>query len=658
MADALSGGNLPDLIRVDRPVIIGRATNAAVRLPHPAVSRRHAELRPDHDGISVRDLRSRTGVLVNGVAVTGARLHEADVVAFGPVAYEVKGQLLLRRPHVDGVKVEARNLTIQRGGSIVLQGVNLTIPANNFVGILGPSGAGKTTLLKALTGYMPSLNGQVFLDGIDVSVQREVCRAMVGFVPQEDVVYPTLTARENLAFALRLRVAGDLRREEQAAWIEQALARLHLQAVADRPVRTLSGGERKRVNVAVELLSRPRLLLLDEPTAGLDPAAEARLMQFLRDLARRGTTILCTTHVLESLNLFDAVMVVAGGRLLGSGSPQNLLSHFQSQTYAELYEKLDQQQPPSPSGALPTPALHAAAAPPRHRRAGTLSQIATQVQRGLLLIARDRVWLALLISQPLLIGLLITLSQFNPGGTKGLDLLYTFAVVAAIWLGLNNTAREVVRDRAVYIRERRTVVNPESYLLAKGVLFACIGLAQVVLLVLWLRFANFFPADYPEAADLRKQALLLLLILWLTYLSAMFLGLLISTLAPTEEAAVAMLPLVVLPQLLLTGVASNRVWDDGGYFHSLPVLIVDAGETDRGAAGWALEGASMMTYSRPALVFFLHYPENVRKGPLSGLNPTWVAVVNWAHLLFMLLATATAFVAFFLRRERRWLEAS
>ncbi len=135
MADALSGGNLPDLIRVDRPVIIGRATNAAVRLPHPAVSRRHAELRPDHDGISVRDLRSRTGVLVNGVAVTGARLHEADVVAFGPVAYEVKGQLLLRRPHVDGVKVEARNLTIQRGGSIVLQGVNLTIPANNFVGI-------------------------------------------------------------------------------------------------------------------------------------------------------------------------------------------------------------------------------------------------------------------------------------------------------------------------------------------------------------------------------------------------------------------------------------------------------------------------------------------------------------------------------------------
>jgi hypothetical protein len=261
----------------------------------------------------------------------------------------------------------------------------------------------------------------------------------------------------------------------------------------------------------------------------------------------------------------------------------------------------------------------------------------------------------LLVGQPVLIAFLINLSQFRPGGNRQLDLTLTFAVVAAIWLGLNNTAREIVRDRAVYVRERRSVLNPESYLLGKVTLFAAIGLAQLALLIAWLRWCNFLdPEQTPEVHKALAQLPLdrLLLVLWLTYLSAMLLGLLISSLARTEEVAVAFLPLVILPQLLLSGVASDLLREQAGYFNSLPVLIRLTGEGARGLAGWALEAASLFTYSRPALVFFLNFEDRPQPPP----DPDWVAVINWAHLLVLLLATATAFVAVFGRQERRWLE--
>jgi hypothetical protein len=270
------------------------------------------------------------------------------------------------------------------------------------------------------------------------------------------------------------------------------------------------------------------------------------------------------------------------------------------------------------------------------------------------LIARDPVFVALLVGQPLFIAFLITLSQLDPGLRK-LNALYTFAVVASIWLGLNNTAREVVRDRALYARERRAVINPESYLIAKVVLFASIGLVQVVLLVVWLRFGNFIDKDRsPENYELISALPMVKLsvILWVTYLSAMMLGLLISSLAATEEVAVAVLPLIVLPQLLLSGLATDQFWKKGGWFNSLDVLIANAGNAERGFSGWLLEISSFLTYSRPALTFFLDFDAD----DVSPLGSFFGGLVKCVHLLFMLLVTATVFVAVFLRRERGWLE--
>lgn len=209
--------DLPEVIRVQGPVhCVGRGDNADIRLAHPAISRRHAELRWDGKEIVIRDLGSQTGVRVNGIGISKAALKQDDVVSFGPVAFELKGQLLRRLAFDKGIQVQTEGLFVQRGNDTILSNIALTIPANNFVGIIGPSGAGKTTLLKSLSGSLPSLRGQVVLDGQELTNNLEYLRSMMGFVPQEDVVYPTLTAREpRLRFAIagcrRLASSGAIR---------------------------------------------------------------------------------------------------------------------------------------------------------------------------------------------------------------------------------------------------------------------------------------------------------------------------------------------------------------------------------------------------------------------------------------------------------------
>ena len=199
------------------------------------------------------------------------------------------------------------------------------IRPDSFVGILGPSGAGKSTLLNALASYRVPASGRIIFDGRhDLRVDPNAYRATLGHVPQDDVVYRSLTARENLAFAARLRLGDVAAAVEVDSAVARTLERVELAGHDDKPVAALSGGQRKRLSVAVELLRRPRLLLLDEPTAGLDPASEAHLMEGLRSLAHRGTTIVCTTHLMENLGLLDEVIalgVVASEGRLGLRRP-------------------------------------------------------------------------------------------------------------------------------------------------------------------------------------------------------------------------------------------------------------------------------------------------------------------------------------------------
>ena len=206
--------------------------------------------------------------------------------------------------------LEARDLVKRFGQRVALRGVTVTARRGELIAVIGPNGAGKTTLLSILAGIQRPDSG---------NVSRS--RGEIGWVPQQSALYSKLTVAENLRLFARLE-----RREDPDAVVEAMLDQTGLRDRADDQVHTLSGGNRQRVNIAIGLLSEPEVLLLDEPSAALDPRQRERLWEFVLDLAARGTTVVFSTHVIsEAEHYATQVVVLADGELLFTGSAQELV---------------------------------------------------------------------------------------------------------------------------------------------------------------------------------------------------------------------------------------------------------------------------------------------------------------------------------------------
>jgi len=196
-----------------------------------------------------------------------------------------------------GVRIDARGLTRRVGTATILGDVSLGIEPGEVVGIAGGSGTGKTTLLEALGGVRPADSGTVQFDSVDVYSHLDAFRTALGYVPQDDIIHAELPLRSTLRYSARLRLAASTGAVEIDAAIDDAMRALDMQHRARVRVGALSGGQRKRASIAVELLTKPRVFFLDEPTSGLDPATGAELMQVLRKLAKEeGATVVLTTH--------------------------------------------------------------------------------------------------------------------------------------------------------------------------------------------------------------------------------------------------------------------------------------------------------------------------------------------------------------------------
>lgn len=700
----------------EAPVVVGRSGAATLRLLHPTISRRHATLARAGGGFALEDHDSRFGTFVNGARVRTTTLRPDDRVQFGSaIPYRVQSDGLRLDVAARGLSLQAYGLTVSvaaersrdpgrwfdglrrpgptRGEAdrlghrhkCLVRGVGFHVRPDTFVGILGPSGAGKSTILNVLASGLVPGRGRVVFDGRhDLHADLDVYRAMLGHVPQDDVVYRSLSVRENLAFAARLRLGAEARPREVDAAIGRALEQVDLVEHAGEPVAVLSGGQRKRLSVAIELLRRPRLLLLDEPTSGLDPAGEARLMEGLRHLARRGTTVVCTTHLMDNLRLLDEVIVLGTidgtGRVAYDGPPADLLSHFRCRGYADLYELLDSGRfepvaspGDEPSDPVPVESRGPSAVPgtgpvlvlpdtgsePSARRpeigrwAATVasnparSQLPLVARRSLKLVLRDRGLAWAMLAQPLVLGLLVVVTQYDVDGA--LPLLF-FAVVVAIWLGLNNSARDLVRERRHYVRDRLAGLRPGAYLGAKAAVHAALGAVQLLVLMAVLRVGCGWALQFPSAAQelAAISAVRLFPTLMAGYLGGVGLGLLVSTLVRTEEAAVAALPLLIMPQLLLSVVATGmqgRRYDEPRPFRPLVVTLRGGQSMPRPAV--VVDVLSMACLSRPAVL--------VAESPgVPGYGP-WTPLGDVCHLLILLLATWTALLLAFGWAERRWL---
>jgi ABC-2 type transport system ATP-binding protein len=204
-----------------------------------------------------------------------------------------------------------------RGGPVVIEGMDLAIPTGALVGLLGPSGSGKTTLMRAIVGVQADVTGR--LEVLGRPAGHPDLRRRVGYVTQAPSVYADLTIAENLRYFARLLAAP-------ADDVDRVLAEVDLAGIADRRVGVLSGGERSRVSLAAALLGSPELLVLDEPTVGLDPVLRRDLWALFRSLARRGTTLLVSSHVMDEATRCDRLVLMRAGRVLADATLPELLA--------------------------------------------------------------------------------------------------------------------------------------------------------------------------------------------------------------------------------------------------------------------------------------------------------------------------------------------
>jgi ABC transport system ATP-binding/permease protein len=572
---------------IGRNTRIGRDPENEIVVDDLLASRFHAELRARPDGThELVDLGSRNGTFVNGRMVERAAMQELDIVTVGHHMFRLVGSDLEEYVDTGSISFEARGIAARASdGRALLTGVTFSLEERAFLAVAGPSGSGKSTLLGALSGLRPAANGQVLYDGQDLYRRYDELRNRIGYVPQEDVVHRVLTVAQAMDYAAQLRFPPDVDRAQRSAEIDEVLAELGIEDLRDRVIKRLSGGQRRRVAVAMELVTKPSLLFLDEPTSGLDPGNERGLMTMFRQLADAGHTVITITHAMESVRLCDRLLILApGGRPAYFGPPQLAASAFDRDDLEEVFELLNAQPERDWSevlatGRSPTGVARVDATSPVDatwpaptegsttgaavrsllagaRRGG--SQFSVLVRRQARLIVADRRNASLLVAQPLFLGVLMLaalpthqLGAPAPGDVRlvseaGLVLLVV--ILGATWIGAANAIGEIVRERPIIQRERASSLGVVPYVTSKVVVLGALTAAQCAVMAL-LALAR----QGPQAPGSLWPSPLAELVLAavLAGICGMALALVISAVASTVDQAMTLLPVILVLEMLL-----------------------------------------------------------------------------------------------------------
>ncbi|MGI8702296.1 MAG: FHA domain-containing protein [Nocardioidaceae bacterium] len=575
-SERLQSQPAPGSVVLSRPLMsllrIGRHPDNDLILNDLSVSRHHSVVRRFQDGWWVEDLGSSFGTFVNGQPVTAGPLHEGDLLALGRHILLLSGGQLI--DHVDDrVSLMASSITVEVGGQRILDEVSLVVDAGQLVAVVGPTGAGKSTLVKALSGYSHPSSGAVFYNGQNLHASLGQLRSRIGYVPQDDICHVQLELRKALQYAAELRFPADTRQDERQTRIGEVLTELGLEHRADLRVDKLSGGQRKRCSIAMELLTRPALMFCDEPTSGLDPAYERSVTELLRGLADGGRTILVITHSVASLHLYDRVLCLApGGRSAYYGPPQEALKYFGVADWPDVFALLEREQRDWTGDLNAHPLGDQYVAGPLKRWIGALSPTSenrsseqtslrltwTLLRRSVAVALASRAYGLLLLAQAPLIGVILLAAV----GRNTLDLsagpraenakallLLALLVVATVTIGLVNACRELVKERAVWQRERAVGLGVVPYLSAKALMATAIALIQIPLLCLIV----VAPQKPGRGVLLPSGALEIGLVLFAVAVTASCLGLTISAIAHQEAVALVAVPVLIIAQMVLCG---------------------------------------------------------------------------------------------------------
>ncbi len=609
-------------VSLAQEISIGRDPRNDLVISDPTASAFHATVTPVGQTHVLRDLRSASGTFVNGERVSQHTLQAEDSILIGSVQLRYDGQSLavvdLRRT---GIRLDGMSLRKQvpapkpaageSGFKLLLSNVSLVIHPREFIAIVGGSGTGKSTLLDALNAFRP-VDGRVLINGDDLYHHFDAYRQSIGYVPQDDIIHRELTVEEALRFVARLRLPPDTGQAEIERRVETVLQQVAMSNRRSVLVRQLSGGQRKRVSLAVELIAAPGILFLDEPTSGLDPGLDKKMMFTLRQVANAGATVILVTHATDNIQDCDLVAFLAErGRLVFYGPPAEALTFFGVRDFAEIYHLVELEPErwlrafqessfyeayierrlantcprcsaplapeemicancgyarlPAPGAPITAAKNAVSAAPPAPRLRASLATFARQtailVQRYVTILLRDQRNLLFLLLQAPLIALLLFLVMkpglFNQGlNVEVTDLgemqkiLFVLACIAA-WFGLINAVREIVKELPIYRRERFVNLGVAAYVASKLIVLLALCTIQSALLVGIVHLRGQFPAV--GASGLPGVVEIFGAVLLVTFASTC-LGLLLSAAVGREDRVMSLMPIFLIPQIVFAGV--------------------------------------------------------------------------------------------------------
>ncbi len=573
-----------------KELVIGREDASDIKLDGLQISNRHARLLQTNSGVVVEDIGSTNGVFVNENKVTKQIVLPQDSVYIGTFLIKIDGTGNISvfdtrsKTRIDSINI-TKDVKNRSGGGMLrlLDNISLSIKPNEFVGLLGPSGAGKSTFMDALNGMRPASGGSVLINNLDLYEHLDSIKQSIGYVPQDDIIHRELTVYRTLYYVGKLRLSRDVSRKEINQIIEEVMDVTGLTERRDVPINQLSGGQRKRVSIAVELITKPSVIYLDEPTSGLDPATEEKIMKLFRQIAESGRTVILTTHAMENVKLFDKIVILMRGKLAFYGKPDEALKHLGAESFKDLYDKLEEpiEQKLKQNGNANRMEITERVSEdwkqkftqtPQYRKNvyeplkelgkqqssgvkkksrlgifGSIRQWLTLSRRYWEVLFRDKSTLFILLSQAPIIAVMIYLVM---GENQPRDFAYFVLSLVAVWFGTSISAREVIRERPVYNRERMVNLGLIPYIFSKLFILGIIVGVQCLLLFLPLKFL-----DITGLMPMPGQFLGIpqFFVMLLTAGVGIALGLLISALVKTSEMATSLVPLILIPQILFSG---------------------------------------------------------------------------------------------------------
>ncbi|MEA5576527.1 ATP-binding cassette domain-containing protein [Anabaena sp. UHCC 0451] len=575
-SQSITTPNKQSIYLKQKSVLIGRDSTANLYLDAPTISRRHATIDSDNQGRYILQDYSTNGVFVNGQQVIGkAILTNGSNIRIGPYTLVLRDDNLEILDQGTHIRLEAHDLILETNGKRRIDDLSFAIEPGQFIALVGGSGAGKSTLMRTLLGIEKTTQGIVYLNGEDLQKNFNLYRNQIGYVPQDDIIHRELKVAEVLTYAAKLRLPPDINLPQV---VEQALAAIKMSHRRHALISDLSGGQRKRVSIGVELLADPRLFFLDEPTSGLDPGLDKQMMQLLKELAHQGgRTVILVTHATANITECDRIVFLGiGGKLCYFGTPQDALQFFQVRDFADIYIKLEDEQEAIKcvnkyrqsnyyqkyianqlnSGIKP-PSI---AIPPKQKGSSFWQQWLLLTQRSGQLILRDKINLILaLLTAPIGI-ILITLAmkdktpfvlgdESDPAlASLALRVLFVFTC-AGLWVGFSSSLQEIVKESAIYLRERLVNLGLFAYLGSKITILSGLALAQTLLILIVIIIG--FKSPSPE---LIAWNLGLSITSFLTLFASFSLGLLVSAIVKNSSQANSALPLLILPQIIFSGV--------------------------------------------------------------------------------------------------------